>query len=667
MRTTPMDTGNKLETRASELLDAIFTRRVNLAEATKLIEGIAIPPALAIPWYSALGAAASSRHPELGNWALQKAFDLGCRDAELMIRLQASHLELGNFEAADAADAPLCRALWEAGRVEDMIDPLRRLSGSASTGSGLHRFPIDGAIVAAVLDCARCNSRSDDYRAIRRHLRLILSSLLQSKPSPEDYNLMVLDLDPDPTSGRTPERRLEMFTELLSLPLLSQPEAFLDTSTLKILFRISGVVILVEGGQVSRPQIAPEPFALAMAAAQFVHAPHDERPRAAAGRENGDEGDPFESTGVTRRELASREGHALANLPSIIPIMSEVFGIHGFAHPEVRKSVEEIHAGAAKFFRTGVNSEPGYGRLVSLYCMTNGLSNDFLSFLIRLYNPPYKLDRCEGILGRLESADCAEIASVLHRDGIYRFPKPIPEDLLADLIRYAETSPCYPHPESGALKDPCIYPAGNPQAVLYDYIERDLVRTQPVQRIMADPTLLGVSQAYFGAKPILDALAMWWSTTFSRTASSEAAQLYHFDMERIRWLKWFIYLTDVDALRGPHCFVRGSHRMGRKPTPLIQRGYQRILDSDMASHFPAEDLLEITGPKGSIFVEDTSGFHKGKHPVAGPRLVLEIEYANSLYGSPLTREMGLGERAHQPLVELAERFPQVFCKYAIRP
>jgi hypothetical protein len=434
------------------------------------------------------------------------------------------------------------------------------------------------------------------------------------------------------------------------------------TRDLRFLFRSGGRHMLVAGGRVL--PIAPENarFGLAAVAAHFHHAPFGP-----AGSDSPSSPSPSNDGDVSRRALAAREGHAVANLDAMIPILAGVLGVTGFAHPEINSSVEAIRDGAARFYRTGINSEPGYGRLVGMYCATNGLSNDFLSFLIRLYNPPYAMGDTDGILGRYNATDIADIASTLRRDGLYRFPRPIPRDLLDELVRIGHSMPCYPHPEAGVGKDPCLYPADSPKEIKYDFIERDLVPTRPVQRIMADPGLLAVSQAYFGAKPVLDAVAMWWSTHVTGLASSEAAQLYHFDMERMKWLKWFIYLTDVDTGTGPHCFVRGSHRTGAKPFELLKRGYQRISDEDMARHYPAGDLLELNGPKGSIFVEDTSGFHKGKPPRTGPRLVIELEFSNSLYGALFPREVSVGADADPRLLDLARLRPQVLCKYAIRP
>jgi hypothetical protein len=100
-------------------------------------------------------------------------------------------------------------------------------------------------------------------------------------------------------------------------------------------------------------------------------------------------------------------------------------------------------------------------------------------------------------------------------------------------------------------------------------------------------------------------------------------------MDRIKFLKFFFYLTDVDTTNGPHCFIRHSHQ--RKPQPLLRDG--RIGDEEMQQYYPPEDIVEITGPAGSISAVDTRGFHKGKPLQKGHRLVLQLEYTTSLFGA----------------------------------
>ena len=44
-----------------------------------------------------------------------------------------------------------------------------------------------------------------------------------------------------------------------------------------------------------------------------------------------------------------------------------------------------------------------------------------------------------------------------------------------------------------------------------------------------------------------------------------------------------------------------------------------------------EDMVEIGGPRGTIFAEDTRGLHKGKHLLTGDRLLFQLEFSNSLF------------------------------------
>jgi hypothetical protein len=99
-------------------------------------------------------------------------------------------------------------------------------------------------------------------------------------------------------------------------------------------------------------------------------------------------------------------------------------------------------------------------------------------------------------------------------------------------------------------------------------------------------------------------------------------------MDRLKFLKFFIYLSDVTSKNSPHCYVRGS--CFRKPAALLRDG--RIADEEIARHFPAQDLIEVTAPRGSIFAVDTRGFHKGKAVEEGERLLLQLEFTNSLFG-----------------------------------
>ena len=178
--------------------------------------------------------------------------------------------------------------------------------------------------------------------------------------------------------------------------------------------------------------------------------------------------------------------------------------------------------------------------------------------------------------------------------------------------------------------------------------------------MIADQSILAVSQSFLKSKPVLDLVSMWWSTAISKEASSEVAQLFHWDMERIKFLKFFFYLTDVDHDTGPHCFVKGSNN----GFPISVRRDGRISDEEISKAYPSENIVEITGKKGTILAVDTSGFHKGKNLKHGDRLLLQFEFSNSLFG--VNSEYFV---VNDPITELkksAISFPFVYQRYTLK-
>ena len=91
------------------------------------------------------------------------------------------------------------------------------------------------------------------------------------------------------------------------------------------------------------------------------------------------------------------------------------------------------------------------------------------------------------------------------------------------------------------------------------------------------PSRADVSRGGSHQRPLHHVVERAW-----KGASSEAAQLFHFDMDRIRFLKVFIYLTDVGTENGPHVYVRGSHRS--KPPAFFRD--RRFSDAEVKRAFP---------------------------------------------------------------------------------
>jgi hypothetical protein len=69
-----------------------------------------------------------------------------------------------------------------------------------------------------------------------------------------------------------------------------------------------------------------------------------------------------------------------------------------------------------------------------------------------------------------------------------------------------------------------------------------------------------------------------------------------------------------------HEFVRNSHRTSARfrLTPYSDR--------EIHEDYGGEIVRQV-GPRGSSFIEDTWGIHKGRRPVKRARLLLDIEYS----------------------------------------
>jgi len=149
------------------------------------------------------------------------------------------------------------------------------------------------------------------------------------------------------------------------------------------------------------------------------------------------------------------------------------------------------------------------------------------------------------------------------------------------------------------------------------------------QEIAFNEDLLALAAAYFGSTPYVDSIQAWWS--LSGNEMPEEAENFHRDNDGIKFLKFFIYLTDVDEMSGPHKFVKASHC---EPLLLDRR---RLSDEEVAAAFGADRILTMTGRAGDAFIEDTFGVHKGQLPISGRRLLLQVRYSltPTIFRSPV--------------------------------
>jgi hypothetical protein len=319
-----------------------------------------------------------------------------------------------------------------------------------------------------------------------------------------------------------------------------------------------------------------------------------------------------------------------------------------------------FHSAYTRYARTGIVPPDAYPILPPVYMLTNGRFTDYLAGRLARRVPPVAEADTTGIVPSLSAAEHQTVLANLRRDGIHVFQRRLDSAVCDELVAFACRTPCAPAGDHLPTDHPPIlFDPGNPVAPTYWFDQQQLAEFPLVQRLLTDPTWLKLAQDYLGMEPILNIHTMWWSSAFKRSADHKSAQLFHFDLDRAKFLKFFIYLGDVTEETGPHVFVRGTHV--RKVRPLLRDG--RISDGDLFTHYPPERAITITGPKGTMFAEDTRGFHKGMPVLKGTRLAFEIEYVSDRFGRSepvikLNGHFAASFRAWQ------QRHPRVLCRFS---
>lgn len=278
-----------------------------------------------------------------------------------------------------------------------------------------------------------------------------------------------------------------------------------------------------------------------------------------------------------------------------------------------------------------------YASLRFYFVLTNGKSNNIASKLISSLIPKYKVFQSSGILGNLSESDVDTIVSEIRNKGYYVFDKKLDATTVGSLTEFATTTKVsyldVSQKHIRYSKEKVLFNENDVISPRYQFQNDQLFSNETVKDIVFDGNLLAIANSYLKTKPIVDIVTMWWSLPFDSKAEVKAAQRYHFDMDRFKFIKFFFYLNDVTSDNGPHCYIRNSHK--RIPRKILTD--RRLLDSEINEFYPPEDVLELTGSRGSIIAVDTRGLHKGKPLIKGKRLLFQIQFSNSLFGAPYTK------------------------------
>lgn len=133
------------------------------------------------------------------------------------------------------------------------------------------------------------------------------------------------------------------------------------------------------------------------------------------------------------------------------------------------------------------------------------------------------------------------------------------------------------------------------------------------------PTIIDIGAAYFNCLPLLMNGSVRRSFV---TEDARTTQLFHVDPDSIKFIKFFIYLHDVDMETGPFTIVGGSVN---KKFPRWSKRY-RWTHEEIVSKYGKDKIKYLTAKKGDLVIANPTGFHRGYPPKSKQRTMITLDY-----------------------------------------
>jgi len=153
------------------------------------------------------------------------------------------------------------------------------------------------------------------------------------------------------------------------------------------------------------------------------------------------------------------------------------------------------------------------------------------------------------------------------------------------------------------------------------YANYNIIESNVIKELVYDSKILEIAKKYLGAEPIVKDVRMWWSFPPKNKNYNELYG-FHYDIDALKFLKLFVYITDVGQDSGPHVIISKTH----KSKSFFEKKNRRLTDEQVSQNYKKGSVNTIIGAKGSAFFEDTFCYHKGTIPEK-PRFILQFEYA----------------------------------------
>ena len=277
--------------------------------------------------------------------------------------------------------------------------------------------------------------------------------------------------------------------------------------------------------------------------------------------------------------------------------------------------------------RTEHTPEESHLAAIRLYCKTNGLLQEFLSMLPEKKQMDYLPNLISSSFQKIDNNLLEESLCSLYSEGYSIWPERLKISTIKELsdLRYEfRTWNLIKEQEQTSVFN------GRIQESDQQYIKASTnldLSNRILSHVANDIKLKAVIDSYLGGKSKLRSASLWITRPSKvNKASSEAAQMFHYDLDTFKWLKVFIYLTDVNEESCANCALPGTHIPGTKNPKLTAKLYNRISDEDLVL-FQKEKPKIFIGKAGSLIIGDTKAYHKGIPTKKGERILIQLFYS----------------------------------------
>ena len=153
----------------------------------------------------------------------------------------------------------------------------------------------------------------------------------------------------------------------------------------------------------------------------------------------------------------------------------------------------------------------------------------------------------------------------------------------------------------------------------------DLKKDSKVKTFLTSRPIISLAKNYLNSQHFSISASFILSNPIeiSKQEKYSNAQFFHWDNDFSKFLKLYIYLTDVDEDSGPHIYIPKSHKKKKLESSLA-----RLYDDNFI-YSSYDEKIKYKGKAGSIFFADGYGLHKGETPKKKSRLILNVHFGRN--------------------------------------